>query len=296
MLCFFFFDEEPLLDPTDWNIVHTIFLFLALLVVVNENTVRARFGQFVYKDQVLLFATFSFWFSIENWSRLIVVFFCFHCLTPLELELIDLVDIFSGLSSWAAANLLPFWIFSGLSYVALAFVNLNVQSLNRRTTLLVLSMLFVASLLCFLTMIWDFLLSSLTSTSFACDRASLYYNNTRTPTAYDSVLGGSDFFDWHRSSSESTVIRFEDSYCFFLQLLNIVAFYAYLIVFLFLLIDFSGITGTTESSGMHSVSTTYIGILMRWLDHVCLVFFVGNFSLVLVSLRLAFKVFLDFNF
>ena len=67
------------------------------MAVIWENVTRARYGQFVYKDQVLLFATFSFWFFIENYFRLIVIVFCFHSLMPLETDLIELVEVYQGL-------------------------------------------------------------------------------------------------------------------------------------------------------------------------------------------------------
>ena len=34
-----------------------------------------------------------------------VVIFCFHCLTPLELELVELVEVYSALLVWYAADI-----------------------------------------------------------------------------------------------------------------------------------------------------------------------------------------------
>lgn len=104
---FCFFDEEPLFDASDWNGIHVLLLLFSAMAVIWENVTRARFGQFVYKDQVLLFATFSFWFFIENYFRLIVITFCFHSLMPLEAELIELVEVYQSLMRWVSVTLLP---------------------------------------------------------------------------------------------------------------------------------------------------------------------------------------------
>ncbi len=57
---FCIFDEEPVIDFTDWNSLHVGALVVSFSSVFFETTVRARFGQFVYKDQATLLALFSF--------------------------------------------------------------------------------------------------------------------------------------------------------------------------------------------------------------------------------------------
>ena len=54
------FDEEPILDLTDLNVLHIWVLVLSLCVVLYEPTLRARSGQLVYKDFVTLAAIFTF--------------------------------------------------------------------------------------------------------------------------------------------------------------------------------------------------------------------------------------------
>jgi hypothetical protein len=54
------FDEEPVLDLTDLNILHVWLLAVSLCVVLYEPTLRARSGQLVYKDFVTLAAIFTF--------------------------------------------------------------------------------------------------------------------------------------------------------------------------------------------------------------------------------------------
>ncbi len=53
-------DEEPILDLTDLNYLHIVLLALSLCVVIYEPTLRARSGQFVYKDFVTLAAVLTF--------------------------------------------------------------------------------------------------------------------------------------------------------------------------------------------------------------------------------------------
>jgi len=96
---------------------------VCIWVVVWENIVRARYGQFVYKDQVLLFSTFSFWFALENYCRVVVIGFCFHCLTPLELELIELVEVYQTMLTWYSAELFPLFIVLVLLFTVVVVVN-----------------------------------------------------------------------------------------------------------------------------------------------------------------------------
>lgn len=48
----------------------------------------------MYKDLVLLYATFFYVYTLERYMQLIqIVFFC-HCLAPLEVDLMDSVEVF----------------------------------------------------------------------------------------------------------------------------------------------------------------------------------------------------------
>jgi hypothetical protein len=58
---FLLFDEEPVFDFSDWNVTHVLLFAVSLFVVIWENSMRARLGQWVYKDQVLLFASLTFY-------------------------------------------------------------------------------------------------------------------------------------------------------------------------------------------------------------------------------------------
>lgn len=88
---------------------------------------RARLGQFVYKDQVLLYAFLTFWWHTETYARLIVIIFCLHCLTPLEIELMELTEVFYSASNWAVTYFIPtlLWGTSVMGLVYLLNVSLN---------------------------------------------------------------------------------------------------------------------------------------------------------------------------
>jgi len=60
---------------------------------------RARFGQYLFKDTATLLALFTFWFGLENYIRLLLFVFASHALTPLEAELLELVEVYQYMSS-----------------------------------------------------------------------------------------------------------------------------------------------------------------------------------------------------
>jgi hypothetical protein len=84
---------------TDLNIIHIFFLIVTLVSIVYENIIKSRYGQFLFKDQVLLFSTFSYFFFLQNYVIIVIFIFFFHSLVPLEIELFELVEIYSTLFS-----------------------------------------------------------------------------------------------------------------------------------------------------------------------------------------------------
>jgi hypothetical protein len=290
---FLFFDEEPMLDPTDWNIVHIVLFTVCTLSVVWDNVIRARYGQFVYKDQVLLFSTFSFWFALENYSRFIVMGFCFHCLTPLELELVELVEVYQSLLIWYTADILPLLLF--LVFIFFSAITLN-SFLNWPSSRYVLTCTFVITtilVVSLLVMLWDFVLSSMTGCTFRNNSRS-YYNAGRSSIGYDMTLFGEDSYDWHRSNPDSFIFRFEDSYFFFLQLFNIMALYSCAMVWLFFFSDMvvSGATGTSSS---FASTHTFAGVCIRWLDHALWCFYYSYGAILFVGMRVTLRIAADFN-
>lgn len=72
-------------------------LALGLFAITWENKLRAQFGgAWVYKDLVLVNATFFYIYSLERYTLAVLVIFFSHCLTPLESELSDSIEVFAG--------------------------------------------------------------------------------------------------------------------------------------------------------------------------------------------------------
>ena len=266
------------------------------MIVVSENVVRARNGQFVFKDQVLLFTTFSFWFSIENWCRVIVVAFCFHCLSPLELELVELSDSFLSLQLWYTTKLIPAFLIVVVVYVALFILNFSLNWVNLRLFLTVSCVATILLTFVFLIMLWDFILASSSGVNFSANRGLLLYNNTRSSISYDATLGVDDLFDWHMSNNSTFIFRFEDAYCFFLQLFNITALYTLVFIMFFFCVDALITQDNTSLQANNFPNFLYVGVILRWFDHVWFSLFVSHFSIFFVSLRIFLKVCSDFNF
>lgn len=146
---FIFFDEEPLFDASDWNGLHCALLLFSTVAVIWENITRARYGQFVYKDQVLMFSTFSFWFFLENYMRLIVIVFCTHSLVPLEAELVELVEVYQTLTRWISVGVLPSICMLTLSLFLAIMLNLAI-GWGRHVLIVTLSTFICVSL------VWNF--------------------------------------------------------------------------------------------------------------------------------------------
>lgn len=53
-------DEEPLLDFSDFNLLHVWVLCFCAFIVYFDLSLRARFGQFLFKDSVAGNAAFVF--------------------------------------------------------------------------------------------------------------------------------------------------------------------------------------------------------------------------------------------
>lgn len=276
---FLFFDEEPLFDPTDWNIVHVVLITASLWIVVWENIVRSRYGQFVYKDQVLLFSTFTFWFALENYTRLIIIVFCFHCLTPLELELVELVEVFQTLMVWYTTDLLPTLLLMVILFGLSILLNFCINWYSVRAILL--GVFIIVMLLTFnlLVLLWDFLFTSMSGCLFHPNPQQFYLHNRGT-MGYNMTYQVTDAYDWHRAQPQSFVLRFEDLYLFYLQLFNIIALYSCTFVWLFLLQDL-----LVKVQSASRPSFTFLGVCTRWLDHALWCFVYSHLALFAVGLR-----------
>lgn len=69
---------------------------LGLFAITWENKLRAQFGgAWVSKDLTLVNAIFFYIYSLERYCLVIFVIFFSHCLTPLEVELMDSAEVFA---------------------------------------------------------------------------------------------------------------------------------------------------------------------------------------------------------
>jgi hypothetical protein len=219
---FFLFDEEPLFDFSDWSVAQVFLFVLALCVCVWENSMRARLGQWAHKDQVLLFASLSFFWSMDNYVRAIVIIFCLHGLTPLEVELFEMVEVGSVLMVWWSSQVFPLLAYS-IGALGLGIVLNMALGWGRSGLVLVLCSLIVALLSWVLFwMGWDLIFSGLSAEVGGLDQA-LFYIQARVGCTYDAVGGGGDQFDWHKDRGRPFVMRFEDFFVFILQLLNVIS-------------------------------------------------------------------------
>jgi hypothetical protein len=294
LVIFFFFDEEPFLDPTDWNVVHVILLLFSVLIVAWDNIIRSKLGQYVFKDLVLLNATFSFWFGLETYARLVVIVFCFHCLTPLELELVELIEVHQTLVIWYTLQIIPSLLVISLCYLLILHINYSLNYTSVRFLLHVSILLFLLLVLNFLFMLWDFCLNGISYFNFIENQHNLYYNGTRCTISYNGIQNGEDLFDWHMSNTDVFSFRFEELYLFFLQLFNLVAVYTAVFIFLFFLVDMLAFYNTTTLATTTLPSFTFFSVSVTWFNHIFFSFFYSHFAILLVSLRIFFKI--GFNF
>lgn len=278
---FCLFDEEPLFDATDWNALHCLFLLLAAMVVIWENITRARYGQFVYKDQVLLFATFSFWFFLENYIRAIVIIFFLHCLVPFEAELLELVEVNQAFLAWVSATQTPALLLLTATLLLGLLLNLSL-AWARLHLLIYLATGVVLSLLVNLFLMgWDFIFAGLSGANWQ-KLTTTFYNQPKTSLTYDVFFNLTDQFDWHREKAYPFVMRFEDLYQFYFQLLNILTLWFCSLVWLSLLIDLCAV-------GQFGVSYTYVAVGLRWLEQTLYSLLCGHFTTLIISLRIALR-------
>ncbi len=256
------FDEEPILDFSDWNSIHVWLLVLSLFVVFFELTLRSRFGQFVYKDTASTFALFTFWFGLENYIRMLLMVFSSHALTPLEVELLELVEVYQYMSGWFVTQLLsPILCFSLLYCILYVKSSVNMYA-QARFTLYATMLVVVGLLFIFLLTGWDFLVSSLSSLSFWFQN-EVFYLQPKTALTYDRGLMISDQFEWHRERTWPFSLHFEDLYFFFFQLMLVWSLACCLVFFFYLALTILG-------GLIPAVSYTQLSVAFLFFEHILL--------------------------
>lgn len=258
LLSFLVLDEEPVFDFSDWNLTHICLLGLGFFSFVWENLLRARSGAYVYKDLVLLYATFFFVYSLERYMQAIqVVFFC-HCLAPLEVDLMDSVEVFLEYFSLASIyiSVAVTWL---VLLSALAFVGATSLSLGRTLVSRVCSSVICVSIaLAWLLVGWDLSINSL-SLIDVTGGADLLYSHSPTSLTYNAISNNGDQFDWHKEQTRPFMVRFEAFYLFAMQLFLFVSLG--LSAWIWGLITLDTLTSTSRA-------ITFWGLGLRNLTHV----------------------------
>jgi hypothetical protein len=217
ILSFLVLDEEPIFDFSDWNLTHVCLLGLGFFSFTWENILRARSGAYVYKDLVLLYATFFYVYSLERYMQLIqVVFFC-HCLAPLEVDLMDSVEVFleyfSIASVYVSVSVTWLVLLSSIAFIGAANLSFGKLSLSRLCSVLVC----VGLALAWLTVGWDLSINSLSLLDIG-GGAELLYSHSPSSMTYNSISNNADQFDWHKEQVRPFMVRFEVFYLFAMQL------------------------------------------------------------------------------
>lgn len=210
---FLFFDEEPVFDFSDWNLIHVAMFTLAAVSICFDLTMRSRYGQFVHKDQSALCATLTFWFWLENYFRAVVIIFSFHSLTPLEAELFELVEVYNLMAIWISCEILPCLMMLGLIFTLAHCANVLLGWARWSLVLYIYMTITLLLTWSLLAMLWDLVLVGLSS-FFAESAPAGFYNQAKTSLLYNHQSKVSERFDWHKEASQVFTMRFEGLFFF----------------------------------------------------------------------------------
>lgn len=289
LIIFFFFDEEPFFDFTDWNILHILFIVICVLSIINENIVKSKYGQYVIKDKILLFSTFSYWFFLQNYVFLVIIVFCFHCLTPLEIELFEMVEVYNNLLNYSSI----FFLFNILLFLLLLVLTIIINFIinwdNKFNLVFFFNIICIVVILLLILSIWDFLFNSLTATIFWNNFKS-FYLNSKVSLTYDNVLFLTDQFDWHKDQTNNFIIRFEDLYMFSIAVFSILSFICYLVTWFILIKNY-----LLNFYFNKDLSYLFYSSCFCWLNNCIFVFNLNFIIIFFVSLRIYFKILFEIS-
>lgn len=288
ILGLFFFDEEPLIDASDWNALHCVLLLFSLMAVVWENVTRARYGQFIHKDQVLLFSTFSFWFFLENYFRAIVVIFCIHSLCPLEIDLLETVEVYQLVTRWLVTTILPTLVILSTTLFMALMLNASIGWARIQLLIFLSCFICISLMVNIFFMSWDLISTGMTSVNWFCE-CEEFYLQPKTLLTQNHYTNVQDQYDWHREKSYPFVMKFEDLLFFYIQVFNLLTLLCCLLVWLSLTIDLITL-------GENAVSYTYIAVGIKWLEHAALNISLSFLFPVFIGLRVSLRTPFEFWF
>lgn len=262
--------------------MHILCLFIGLISILNENRIRALFGQWVPKDLTVNQGILVFWLSLERYTVAIISISGIHFLVPLEAELFDLIEVNSFLLNWINTHVLNNWLISLLLLISIYLINLSYSWIKDECLSILLLLIIFLLLISWINIIYDLSLNSYSSWNISNDFFCLY-QTARVGTTYDNWTGVVDTFDWHKASNRATSLRFEELYTFFISLIGLVSLTINLFWWGFIGLSFIYANKLTLSYNM-------IGIGLRLADHLILSLSLAYLNVGFVSLRILLKI------
>lgn len=136
-----------------------------------------------------------------------IVFFC-HCLAPLEVDLMDSVEVFleyfSIASIYVSVSITWLILLSSVAFIGAANLSFGRLMLSRLCSVLVC----VGLALAWLTVGWDLSINSLSLLDIG-GGAELLYSHSPSSMTYNSISNNADQFDWHKEQIRPFMVRFE---------------------------------------------------------------------------------------
>lgn len=235
-------------------------LGLGLFAITWENKLRAQFGgAWVSKDQTLVNAIFFYIYSLERYCLVVLAIFFTHCLTPLESELMDSIEVFGGNLQACAA--LAFTVSAVAALASLyALLGAAASALHRPRVAQVAAALVLAGLAnAWVSVGWDLATNSLSLFSLS-QAETLNLAHTPTSLTYNSISNTADQFDWHKEQTRPFPMRFETFYLFMIQLVFFLSLSLAVWVWGLLLLELFAV-------GQRRRSPAFWGVAIRCLFH-----------------------------
>lgn len=186
-----------------------------------------------------------------------VVFFC-HCLSPLEIDLMDSVEVFLEYFQIASIYLSISILWLSL-LLSIGFIGAMNFTMGRLVLSRISAAVVCLGLVCaWLAIGWDLSINSLSLLDIG-GGAELLYSHSPSSMTYNAISNNRDQFDWHKEQVRPFTVRFEVFYLFAMQL------------FLFVTLGLSAwVWGliTLDVLNTNSRAITFWGLGLRNLMHV----------------------------
>jgi hypothetical protein len=209
--------------------------------------------------------------------RVILLVFCLHNLLPMEMDLMETIEVYQSWGAWLSSEILigsfGLVFLLGITYT----LNLCLSSGNDSLISGLILLLTIGHLTMIVLLGWDLAINGLSSFS-SWEESEVFYQQPSAAWTYDRALNSGDLFEWHRERTWPYSIRFEDLYFFFFQLLIIWDLMCGLFFWSMVLATSLGVNG-------RSVSFIQVAVGLLWLENLCMAFFLLLVGLAWVGLR-----------